>query len=51
MPSPLNIKHTQTSVESENTQLNDSLSKELQPIVYTPEIVEKLIKIHLQGPH
>ncbi|XP_019831415.1 kinesin-like protein KIF18A [Bos indicus] len=41
MPSPLNIKHTQTSVESENTQLNDSLSKELQPIVYTPENCRK----------
>uniref|UniRef100_A0A452RGT0 Kinesin-like protein n=1 Tax=Ursus americanus TaxID=9643 RepID=A0A452RGT0_URSAM len=37
MPSPLNAKHSQKSALSESLQLNDSLSKELQPIVYTPE--------------
>lgn len=37
MPSPLKAKHPQKSTLSENMQLNDSLSKELQPIVYTPE--------------
>lgn len=37
IPSPLKVKHTQKSALSERTQLNDSFSKELQPIVYTPE--------------
>ncbi|XP_007119942.2 kinesin-like protein KIF18A [Physeter macrocephalus] len=37
MPSPLKAKHPQKSTLSENMQLNDSLSRELQPIVYTPE--------------
>ncbi|KAM4846482.1 kinesin-like protein KIF18A isoform 1-T2 [Thomomys bottae] len=37
MPSPLKIKHSQQSTLLESVQLNDSLSKELQPIVYTPE--------------
>ncbi|XP_076785521.1 kinesin-like protein KIF18A [Arvicanthis niloticus] len=37
MPSLLKVKHTQKSILSESTQLNDSFSKELQPIVYTPE--------------
>lgn len=41
MPSPLNIKHPQKSALSESLQLNDSLSKELQPIVYTPEDCRK----------
>lgn len=37
MPSPLKAEHTQKSAVSESVQLNDSFSKELQPIVYTPE--------------
>ncbi|XP_036114520.1 kinesin-like protein KIF18A isoform X1 [Molossus molossus] len=37
MPSPLKTEHTQKSALSENVQLNDSFSQELQPIVYTPE--------------
>ncbi|XP_036896317.1 kinesin-like protein KIF18A [Sturnira hondurensis] len=37
MPSPLKAEHTQKSALSESVQLNDSFSKELQPIVYTPE--------------
>ncbi|XP_028622897.1 kinesin-like protein KIF18A [Grammomys surdaster] len=37
MPSLLKVKHTEKSPLSESTQLNDSFSKELQPIVYTPE--------------
>ncbi|XP_006883837.1 PREDICTED: kinesin-like protein KIF18A [Elephantulus edwardii] len=37
MPSPLEAKPTQKSLFSENTQLNDSFCKDLQPIVYTPE--------------
>ncbi|XP_046540529.1 kinesin-like protein KIF18A isoform X2 [Equus quagga] len=41
MPSPLKAKHTQKSTLSESMQLNDSLSKELQPIVYTPEDCRK----------
>uniref|UniRef100_A0ABI7YAV9 Kinesin-like protein n=1 Tax=Felis catus TaxID=9685 RepID=A0ABI7YAV9_FELCA len=41
MPSPLNTKHPQKSTLSESLQLNDSLSKELQPIVYTPEDCRK----------
>ncbi|XP_069325850.1 kinesin-like protein KIF18A [Eulemur rufifrons] len=41
MPSPFRAQHTQKSTLSENTQLNDSLSKELQPIVYTPEDCRK----------
>ncbi|XP_004263995.1 kinesin-like protein KIF18A [Orcinus orca] len=41
MPSPLKAKHPQKSTLSENMQLNDSLSKELQPIVYTPEDCRK----------
>uniref|UniRef100_A0A8D0N2M6 Kinesin-like protein n=1 Tax=Sus scrofa TaxID=9823 RepID=A0A8D0N2M6_PIG len=41
MPSPLKAKHTQKSTLSENMQLNDSLSRELQPIVYTPEDCRK----------
>lgn len=41
MPSPLNAKHSQKSALSESLQLNDSLSKELQPIVYTPEDCRK----------
>ncbi|XP_054998885.1 kinesin-like protein KIF18A [Sorex araneus] len=41
MPSPLKAKHTQTSAVSESMKLNDSLSKELEPIVYTPEDYRK----------
>ncbi|XP_052580533.1 kinesin-like protein KIF18A [Peromyscus californicus insignis] len=41
IPSSLDIKHTQKSILSESTQLNDSFSKELQPIVYTPEDCRK----------
>ncbi|XP_055993096.1 kinesin-like protein KIF18A [Sorex fumeus] len=41
MPSPLKTKHTQTSAVSESMKLNDSLSKELEPIVYTPEDYRK----------
>ncbi|XP_051000259.1 kinesin-like protein KIF18A [Acomys russatus] len=37
IPCSLKVKHTQKSVLSEGVQLNDSFSKELQPIVYTPE--------------
>ncbi|XP_029770754.1 kinesin-like protein KIF18A [Suricata suricatta] len=41
MPSPLNTKHPQKSTLSESLPLNDSLTKELQPIVYTPEDCRK----------
>ncbi|XP_034868369.1 kinesin-like protein KIF18A [Mirounga leonina] len=41
MPSPLKAKHPQKSALSESLQLNDSLSKELQPILYTPEDCRK----------
>ncbi|XP_037694432.1 kinesin-like protein KIF18A [Choloepus didactylus] len=41
MPSPLIAKHTLKSTLSESMQLNDSLSKELQPIVYSPEDYRK----------
>ena len=41
MPSPLKAEHTQKSAPSESVQLNDSFSKELQPIVYTPEDCRK----------
>ncbi|XP_054442220.1 kinesin-like protein KIF18A [Pteronotus mesoamericanus] len=43
MPSPLKAKHTQKSALSESVQLNDSFSKELQPIVYTPEDCRKTL--------
>nr|XP_055173476.1 kinesin-like protein KIF18A isoform X3 [Nyctereutes procyonoides] len=41
MPSPLRAAHPQKSALSESLELNDSLSKELQPIVYTPEDCRK----------
>ncbi|XP_017402575.1 kinesin-like protein KIF18A [Cebus imitator] len=41
MPSPLKGQHTLKSPSSESVQLNDSLCKELQPIVYTPEDCRK----------
>lgn len=41
IPSSLDVKYTQKSILSESTQLNDSFSKELQPIVYTPEDCRK----------
>ncbi|XP_037001936.2 kinesin-like protein KIF18A [Artibeus jamaicensis] len=41
MPSPLKAELTQKSALSESVQLNDSFSKELQPIVYTPEDCRK----------
>lgn len=41
MSSPLKTEPTQKSALSENIQLNDSFSKELQPIVYTPEDCRK----------
>lgn len=41
MTSPLKTELTQKSALSENIQLNDSFSKELQPIVYTPEECRK----------
>ncbi|KAI6050651.1 kinesin-like protein KIF18A [Marmota monax] len=44
MPSPSKAKHTQKSTLSESIQLNDSLSKELQPIVYTPEDCRKTLQ-------
>ncbi|CAH6788144.1 Kif18a [Phodopus roborovskii] len=37
IPSSLQVKHTEKSPLLESTQLNDSFSKELKPIVYTPE--------------
>ncbi|XP_005401812.1 PREDICTED: kinesin-like protein KIF18A [Chinchilla lanigera] len=40
MPSPLKAKHTE---KSETVQLNDSLTKELQPILYTPENYRKTV--------
>lgn len=44
MPSPLKAELTQKSSLSESVQLNDSFSKELQPIVYTPEGCRKTFK-------
>lgn len=41
MSSPLKVKHTEKSALSESMHLNDSLSQELQPIVYTPENCRK----------
>ncbi|KAM9657880.1 kinesin-like protein KIF18A isoform 2-T2 [Trichechus inunguis] len=41
MPSPLEAKLNQKSILSESIQLNDSFSKELQPIIYTPEDCRK----------
>lgn len=41
MSSPLKTEPSQKSALSENIQLNDSFSKELQPIVYTPEDCRK----------
>lgn len=41
MPSPLKAELTQKSSLCESVQLNDSFSKELQPIVYTPEACRK----------
>ncbi|XP_060228175.1 kinesin-like protein KIF18A isoform X1 [Meriones unguiculatus] len=41
IPCSLKVKHTQKSTLSESTQLNNSFSKELQPIVYTPEDYRK----------
>ncbi|XP_006864966.1 PREDICTED: kinesin-like protein KIF18A [Chrysochloris asiatica] len=41
MPSPLEAKLKEKSVLSESVQLNDSFSKELHPIVYTPEDCRK----------
>ncbi|XP_040835951.1 kinesin-like protein KIF18A isoform X2 [Ochotona curzoniae] len=35
--SPTEVKHTEKITLSESMHLNDSLSQELQPIVYTPE--------------
>ncbi|XP_003511005.1 kinesin-like protein KIF18A isoform X1 [Cricetulus griseus] len=37
IPSSLKVKYTEESPLTESTQLNDSFSKELEPIVYTPE--------------
>uniref|UniRef100_A0A2K6G0P1 Kinesin-like protein n=1 Tax=Propithecus coquereli TaxID=379532 RepID=A0A2K6G0P1_PROCO len=44
MPSPFKAQHTEKSTLSESMQLNDSLSKELQPIVYTPEDCRKAFR-------
>ncbi|XP_045681424.1 kinesin-like protein KIF18A [Phyllostomus hastatus] len=44
MPSPLKAERTQKSALSESVQLNDSFSKELQPIVYTPEDCRKTLQ-------
>ncbi|XP_031227166.1 kinesin-like protein KIF18A [Mastomys coucha] len=44
MPSPMKVKHTQKSTLSESIQLSDSFSKELQPIVYTPENCKKALQ-------
>ncbi|MBZ3872195.1 Kinesin-like protein KIF18A [Sciurus carolinensis] len=44
MPSPSKSKHTQKPTLSESMQLNDSLSKELQPILYTPEDCRKTLQ-------
>nr|XP_004660777.2 kinesin-like protein KIF18A [Jaculus jaculus]XP_045012822.1 kinesin-like protein KIF18A [Jaculus jaculus] len=41
MPSPLTVRHAQKSMVAESLQLNDSLSRELEPIVYTPEDCRK----------
>ncbi|ELK15999.1 kinesin-like protein KIF18A [Pteropus alecto] len=41
MSSPLKAELTQKSTLSESMQLNDSFSKELQPITYTPEDYRK----------
>ncbi|KAM6173275.1 kinesin-like protein KIF18A isoform 2-T2 [Erethizon dorsatum] len=43
MPSPLKAKRTEKSALSESVQLNDSLTKELQPILYTPENYRKTV--------
>ncbi|KAH0516678.1 Kinesin-like protein KIF18A [Microtus ochrogaster] len=44
LSSSLKVKHTQKSPLSESSQLNDSFSKELQPIVYTPEDCRKSLQ-------
>ncbi|XP_007950142.1 kinesin-like protein KIF18A [Orycteropus afer afer] len=49
MPSPLEAKIVQKSMLSESIQLNDSFSKELQPIVYTPEDCRKLYQTPSSG--
>lgn len=41
MSSPLKAERAQKSTLSESVQLNDSFSKELQPIMYTPEDYRK----------
>lgn len=41
MTSPLEAKHTQQSTVFESVKLNDSLSRELKPILYTPEVCKK----------
>ncbi|XP_016061645.1 PREDICTED: kinesin-like protein KIF18A isoform X1 [Miniopterus natalensis] len=44
MSSPLKTLQTQKSALTESVQLNDSFSKELQPIVYTPEDCRKTLQ-------
>lgn len=44
MSSSLKEEHAQKSPLSESSQLNDSFSKELQPIVYTPEDCRKSLQ-------
>ncbi|XP_023559998.1 kinesin-like protein KIF18A [Octodon degus] len=43
MPSPLKAKRAKKSTLAESAQLNDSLTKELQPILYTPESYRKTV--------
>ncbi|KAM8813306.1 kinesin-like protein KIF18A [Rhynchonycteris naso] len=44
MPSPMKAARAQKSALAERVQLNDSFSKELQPIVYTPENCRKTVQ-------
>lgn len=41
MPSPSEGRQTEQSTIFENVKLNDSLSRELKPILYTPEVCRK----------
>lgn len=41
MPSPSEGSHTEQSTSFESVKLNDSLSRELKPILYTPEVCRK----------
>ncbi|XP_021119613.1 kinesin-like protein KIF18A isoform X2 [Heterocephalus glaber] len=41
MPSPLTVKHPEKPTLAESVPLNDSLTRELQPLLYTPENCRK----------